>query len=552
MSRAIRLWPQPSRGDLQPGRDIALTAPPALAGTLAPGTLLDDHLDLDSRVAIETEARRRTAVWLSARRAALQVDGIDLAWVWEVEIYRQAVLPAVRLVTGVGIAAAALGTAVECPELDDAEASALADAGVEVRGGQGSGALAIPSDTVWMPLYKRLAIRARVPVPQLVRGSVRVLNHWALEPLVRPLAADGRLVPVLDPGLLHRLPRGELAELAWRGGWIGAPGPLRRARSERMVRTVLGRLDGRSGDALDRLVDARARALLAERAIVTPSLVDRQRRAFARGRIRVLVVPFDSVAPVRAILVAAREHGVPSLLVQHGLAGSPDDPDMRESDHVAVWDERQAERVARNGPRVSVTGNPAAPERRRPRRPPSTPGRTLLLVQPPTPFSVRLDARVSRRSVDVGLSALAAARPGSTVVLRPHPLDPTPHAYATSVSGVRVEVDRSSPIEALIAASDLCIGGVSTALLQAAAMGVPVVFLDLTAMAIAWPLDGTTSVPVATDVAGLRDQVERALAADDVLGGEELATALGVRPGALERLVELTAAVAEGGRPGAS
>jgi hypothetical protein len=170
-----------------------------------------------------------------------------------------------------------------------------------------------------------------------------------------------------------------------------------------------------------------------------------------------------------------------------------------------------------------------------------------LLIQPPTPFSVRLDARVSRRSADVGLAALARARPGSTVVLRPHPLDPDPDAYARAMPGLHIEVDRSSSIEALLATCDLCIGGVSTALLQAAAAGVRVVFLDVTGMAIPWPFDGSTSVPVARDVDELREQVTRALAADDVLGGDALSAALGVREGALGRLVELTVAMSERG-----
>jgi hypothetical protein len=543
VSGPLRLWARPpADADVRPGRDLVLAAPPATAGALPPGTLIDDHLAPAARVAVECEARSRAAAWVEARSAELQVDGIDLAWVWAVEIYRQAALTAVRLVHGVRAAAA--GAPAECAELHAVEADALDEAGVPVRAANGPGALELPSDVVRMSTMQRLAIRARVPVPQVVRGSVRLLDHWTLDPLVRALAADGRLTPVLDPGLLHGLPRRELLALGVRGGWIGSPGPFRRARSEQLVRDRLARLEAPAGDALDRLVDWRARKLLADRAHITPALVDRQRRAFARGRIRLLVVPFDSIAPVRTVLVAAREHGVPSLLVQHGFAPEPDDPDMRESDHVAVWHERQAARVERGGRPATVTGNPGAPAGRASRRPTASPGRTVLLVQPPSPFSVRWDARISRRSVETGLAGLAAARPGSTVVLRPHPQDPDPEAHATAAPGLQVMVDRATPIHELLASCDLCIGGVSTATLQAGALGVPVVFLDLTGMPTAWPFDGTSEVPMARDAGELVDQVRRAVAAPDVLGGDALAEALGVADGVVGRLVELAVGLA--------
>ena len=540
MSRSLRVWPVPPPGEMRPGRDLVLAAPASTGGGLPEGTLLDDHLTPEARVAIEAEARKRAAAWAAARRDELLVDGIDLAWVWAVEVYRQAALPAVRLVRG--LQAAADGAVLECPELNGLEAAAVAQAGLELRGAAGPGAIDIPEDVARLSALKRLALRAEIPVPQLVRGNVRVVDHWVLDPLVRALAADGRLVPVLDPGLLHGLPARELGRLGVRGGWIGIPGPVRRRRSQRLVRDRLGGLGPCGGEALDQLVDQRARALLAARAQATPALVDRQRRAFAGGRIRLLVVPFDSIAPVRTILVAAREHGVPSLLVQHGFAGEPEDPDMRESDHVAVWSERQARRVERGGRPATVTGNPAAPAAPAPRCPPR--GRTLLLVQPASPFSLRADARVSRRSLEVGLAALAEARPGGTVVVRPHPQDPDPDAHARKVPGLRVLVDRTSPMGDLLGSCDLCVGGLSTAMLQAAAAGVPVVFLDITGMPTAWPFDRTGELPVAGDATELAEQVQRALAAPRVLGGDALVEALGVRPGSLERLVELALTVA--------
>jgi hypothetical protein len=540
----VRLWPEGPPCGVTLGRDIALAASPAVAQEMAAGTLLDDYLDADGRVAVASEARERAAAWTSARSAGLIVDGIDLTWVWGVEIYRLAALLAVRFVRGVQCAGAVLDARFECPELTAAEAAALYEAGIDVTGGGGPGAVMTPPEPVRLSRLQALAMRARVPVPQRVRGSVRVVDHWSLGPLVRAIAADGRLVPVLDPALPHSLPRRELVSLGLRGGWIGVPGPLRHLRSRRLVRRCLAALGPRRGDALDALVDERARALLAARATVTPALVGRHRRALASGRIRLVVLPFDSLATTRSVLVAAREHRVPSLLVQHGFPGEPDDPDRRESDHVATW----SKRVPTPGRPATVTGNPGARTARAPRRPPSNPGRTLLLVVPPSVLSVGYDIRVGRRSIELGLNALALARPGSTVILRPHPSDPAADSYATNVSGLTVRVDRQSPIEELLAECDLCLGGVSTALLQAAAAGVPVVFVDVTVLPSTWPFDGTTDLPMAASVHELAVQIRRALAAPDVCGGDALSEALGVRTDALDQLVDLAVRLADKGR----
>ena len=63
-------------------------------------------------------------------------------------------------------------------------------------------------------------------------------------------------------------------------------------------------------------------------------------------------------------------------------------------------------------------------------------------------------------------------------------------------------------------------------------------------MPTSWPFDGTTELPAARDAPALAEQIRIALAAPDVLGGDALADALGVRPGALDALVALSLGLA--------
>ncbi len=211
--------------------------------------------------------------------------------------------------------------------------------------------------------------------------------------------------------------------------------------------------------------------------------MDRNARALANGRIEVVAVPFDSLSSVRALLSASRAAGVPSLLIQHGYAPEPHDPDKGQADHTAAWAERDAREVReRHGREATVTGNPAAPAAAWPLKP-RRKGPTLALVQSPTVFSARWNARVSERFVAGALRAVEEPRPGSEVVLRPHPLEPSPDAFLRLVpegSSLGARVDVRSPLGDLLQGCDHCIGGVSTATLQAGVAGLQTTFLDAT------------------------------------------------------------------------
>lgn len=490
MSTRLHLWPGPDGAppELSRGRHLLASCPAARTASIPDGVLLDDWLDFPARVEVEDRAREATRAWVEQRREPLTLEGADLGWVWEVELYRDAFLPVERLLASVTAAARGLeAERLEPHGLDPRTVAALVDAlaplGCEVVS-DAAAELTVPDPLSSLSPLQRALIASGAGAPQRVRGNVLVVNAPTSLPVARSLAR-----PVLDPASLPALGRTGLARALWRGGWVGVPGRGRRRRSARKVRTAL---DGAAEVAVAeepgaQLGHARAVELLGRRAPETLALVDRYARALAKGRIELVTVPFDSLASVRTLLSASRAAGVPSLLIQHGYAPEPNDPDKGEADHTAAWAERDAREVReRHGRTATVTGNPAAPAAVSPLR--SNGGATLALVQGPTVFSARWDARVSERFVR---HAAQQAPPGRELVLRPHPLEPSPDRFLRLVpEDVSARVDVQTPLHELLQGCDQCLGGVSTATLQAGVAGLRTTFIDVTGGELPEPFEG--------------------------------------------------------------
>ncbi len=480
MSTRLHLWPEPDQAppELFRGRHLLATCPAARTASIPDGVLLDDWLDFAAREEVEDRARAATSAWVEVRREALTLEGTDLGWVWEVELYRDAFLPVERLLASVraavkGLEAERLEPHGVDPRTVAALVGALAPLGCEVVSA-GAADLQVPDPLSSLSAVQRALIASGVGAPQRVRGNVLMVNAPTSLPVARALKR-----PVLDPASLPALGRAGLARALWRGGWVGVPGRVRRRRSAAKVAAALRDAVAMPADEepAAQLGHDRAIELLQRRAPDTLALVDRYARALAAGRIEVVAVPFDSLASVRVLIGASRAAGVPSLLIQHGYAPEPYDPDKGQADHTAAWAERDAREVRdRHGREATVTGNPAAPAAVSPPR--ATGDATLALVQSPTVFSARWDARVSERFVS---RVVEHASPESELVLRPHPLEPSPESFLSLVpDAVRARVDVTTPLGELLESCDHCIGGVSTATLQAGVAGLRTTFLNAT------------------------------------------------------------------------
>jgi hypothetical protein len=515
---------------LRPGADLVLDPSPDHGLALPEGVAVDDLLDDAARAEVDREAFAALAAWRAARGASLTIDGVDLGFVWEIELLANCFLPATRLRHA--LAAAGI-SAVEGAGLGEELLAVAAETGIEARTAAGAGA-APPLPKAPLPPLARLVTESGVP-PR-VRGEVLALHYWHLEPVWRQLAARRRPRPVPAGVVLPGLSRAGALRVAARGGWGGHPNAAARRRSaERVAATLDGA--GPPRDALDAL----ALRVLRDRADGTLARAAHWRRVLSARSLRLVVLPFDSPEDQRILLGVARDVGLSSLLVQHGFDAQLNDPDKSIADHVALWSERDVAPVAaRSSGALHVTGNPGAAHLAEgpARAAAADGGPAVVLVDYHSRISARIDARVSQRHVATALDVLERERPGSDVVVRPHPADPAPASYAALGAGreLRVTVDPATPIEPLLAGAGLCVGAMSTATLQAAALGVPTTFLDVTSAPRPWPFDG------ARDGLPRIDGASGALASVAAAGPAR--AALGAHADAIDRVCELIGSLA--------
>jgi hypothetical protein len=380
------------------------------------------------------------------------------------------------------------------------------------------------------------------------RGRILCVPYWHLDAVYARLASGGRrLAPVPAGVLLPSLgPRRTLA-VAVRGGWVGLPGAREQRRAAGAVAERIAAID--DGDAVHRA----ALDVVRRHGADALAGLAQARAALRRGGPRLLCLPWDSPGPARVLMHAMRDAGGTSLVVQHGFDARLGDPDKRSADRIAVWSQRDAALLAALGrapSTVTVTGNPGAAHLAAERGRVARSDRTIVLVDYPARLSSLVDARVSTRHVQTALAGLGAARPGTDVVVRPHPSDPGAGAYVAlgaQVPGVRVTVDAATPIEPLLAGAGLCVGSMSTATLQAAALGVPTVLLDVAAVARPWPFDGAAdALPRATDAEQLAAAAVAAGERDDVAGAGAAREALGADGAAIDAVVALIARLSAG------
>lgn len=541
--------------------DIFLSADDDAALRLPHGTLADDYLDDRDRHEVDATALAAFAAWQEHWGERLELDGTALPWLLQVELLAAAFVPGVAAVTALRRAFAKLApTEIEVVAADgEAETVVRAAAGERPVSIVPAQAITeVPAPRVrGLRALRRAAISAATMrgVPsRLRRGSVVVYGYWHLAPLI-----DRMLVERLRPAVvLDALPPGPHRALAaaLRGGLVGRPTPevITRARAavDELLRSApvepFGDVDPALAEALHRLalatIETRAPEQLARLALV--------RRAFARGRPRRIVLPNDVGGDMRVALTAAREHGIPSLVVQHGVYLAPGDPphrgiddridDLETADEVAVWSPVTGDAIHDRSRPIHVIGYPLLHQPVE-RAPHDGPVRALVLVQSPERVTAAADARIAGRHATAAVAAILAHDPSAQITLRPHPSRGVAamHRVAASFPGAALGVDTDTPIDELAARHDVCVASKSTATFQAARAGARVVVLNLTATEWKWPLGGETDVLVAHSVAELREHLGTlSLAGDTWPGRDALLETLGVPYGdGTERLLEL-------------
>jgi hypothetical protein len=547
------------------GRDVVLDVAREHGDALPEGVLLDDLLSQEVRAGIDREALANLAAWRRRRDNELTVDGICIPQIWEAELLGEVFVPEMRIVSGLRAAfSEAAPRRLHCRGVDAQRIACLkatlAEFGVEVDvsgpvapAPRYPGVLAAPTRTP-TPIRTVKTLLSTFGLPSRVRGSVYFFPYWHLRSVFERLSKTDEFRLVISPERPFRTDPQALIRAVARGGWVGAAGILSRRRSRERLANALASIHPHwdESDALGRLLDERALTMLRQRGGETVAVVSRLRRAFGRGTVKLAVLPFDAPADAREIIHAARDSGVPTLVVQHGLPNDPNAKDMTLADAVAVWSPQDAAWLrAETQAIIEVTGNPgiaSADDLLRKSFQPRASPRTIVLVEYSSRVSTLIDDRVSLRHVSTALDALARTRPGTPVTIRPHPAEHQAEIFVpvgSHSTDLEVTVDTSSAMDELIGGADLFIGAVSTATLQAGAAGVPVIFLNVTGRPAPWPFDGTTDVPLASNIDELIELIAEAVGSGEVRGRSELLRALGVERDAVDRVVALIRALVE-------
>lgn len=542
---------------LRPGHDLVLDPAPWHGDSLPDRTAIDDFLGVDARREVERSALAATRAWRGELDSRLTVEGLCLPFIWELELYmlaRSLVLEAAGIRAALeALAPATVSAAAENAPLVSAVAAAC---GIEVTtAGHG---LRRPPRGFAGPRRLVTAGLRRGGVPSRLRpGSVLVISYWPLEPaLDLMLAGQGPRPALMADKPPSRLSR--MARTAASGGWVGTPGPLDHRRARRLASAAIDSLPGPPGIEsfgvqIGPLIHDAAAGLARRRAAGDLARARMLRRLFARRPPSAILTAWDTVPLARLVIAIAREAGIRSYALQHGLylpptlLHSPDAiGDSQYADELLVWSGRNRHPARARAESAQVVGypvpHPEPPPTKRLENPHSP--RIAVLAQVAT-RNPPMDRRIEMRHWQTAIAATRSLSAGAEIVLRPHPsagFEAARAAASLDPSG-SVTIDARTEIEQLLANSDLCVGAVSAATLQAALVGTPVVALNLSGFEWEWPLGGATSVPVARSGEELRVWLERWLRGEALPGREEMLAALGAggRDDPRERILEALA-----------
>lgn len=201
------------------------------------------------------------------------------------------------------------------------------------------------------------------------------------------------------------------------------------------------------------------------------------------ARPEVLVVGNDRWWVGQAFVRAAQQRGIPTVLMQDGLACDKATWSWISADHVAAFSPVLQEVLVNHGvarDRITIAGQPrydALCDKRRTRDGASVRAARAALVATSSSPCVLLATQPHQDAgrVAVGIEALLQID-GVEVLLRPHPNEsPEKYAACIAANAERVSLCKGMSIDALLDASDVVVTEYSTVALEGAILDIPVI-----------------------------------------------------------------------------
>ena len=284
------------------------------------------------------------------------------------------------------------------------------------------------------------------------------------------------------------------------GGWIGIPGPLARRRA---ARGMASRLRAARALPVPVLPDAGFDAgpaihgalldRVADLSVDLLAMGSLARRSYERSRPGLILATQDVEPLDRLLVTEARRAGIKVLELAHGAYVMPQTLKDMELGGCG----RDLHRSRGRFPACAGTGQCTrsatrcrSPLSRQRAAPHARAARIVVLGLNGHPYTSLFAERAALDHYQQALSGLARRRPRALrSCCAPTPrrtFGPVRHVM-DQAPDLKVSIDPRTPIDALMAATDLCVGSLSTATLQAATCGAAVVVAKRDRLRLALP-----------------------------------------------------------------
>lgn len=348
-----------------------------------------------------------------------------------------------------------------------------------------------PIDRIVLQAYNMAAAASRV----LRRGKrIKVLASYypALDVVFEALAADARFEVLF----LERPPASVLRRHLTRGNRFLFPRHHDRSQTSRWVREIRARWESARTDqdyqrfyvcdGLDGwpLVASDVARFFED---TLPRLAENAaayRAALSDQQIDMILLPFDAPPMQRTAVEIGKALGIPSMVLLHGLPGIYNRRDNCCADYFAAWGQGNItiyDSLGCTTDRMQVVGSPTLDKYRTVPRRASDPVKRIVILTNPKDSSSTLSGDDDPERYILSIFEALPASSDFELVVRPHPAELASY-YRDLLAPLELPnltIQAGTPIDVLLAQTDVLITPVSTVALEAMVLGIPVVWFNI-------------------------------------------------------------------------
>ncbi|MBD3169556.1 MAG: hypothetical protein GF307_08740 [candidate division Zixibacteria bacterium] len=243
------------------------------------------------------------------------------------------------------------------------------------------------------------------------------------------------------------------------------------------------------------------------------------RKLFEQIKPAALVVPNDTIPHQKMLVKIAKHFECKSILIQHGYHANLNDGDKRSSDYVAVWGEKDRERLVAGGRKresIEVLGNPYHDPLMQESESDQhiRENRILVITHPEDRLSACHEKVTPEKYVEEVVKAMDMVDDSIEWVIKIHPSEfEDYYKNILKLMGREdVEVVKKADLVMMLKTCKCAVLPDSTVYSEAHLCRTPMVCLNITDRAFVSPLDGNSGITVVKNGEQLAEEINRTLA----------------------------------------